>query len=54
MKQKDNLKYKVYIYGEGNEYNKFASYLFLYQDKLDILGLVTTEKSRVSDRKSVV
>lgn len=48
MKQKDNLKYKVYIYGEGNEYNKFASYLFLYQDKLDILGLVTTEKSRVS------
>ena len=36
-------KIKCYIYGAGNEYNRFCSYLPLYEDRIDILGVITTE-----------
>lgn len=41
-------KYRVYIYGMGREYNKLSSYLLLYKDKLDVLGVVTTQKPSIS------
>ncbi len=40
---KKERKYKVYIYGMGNEYNKLSSYLSLYKNKLEILGIITTK-----------
>lgn len=36
--------YKCYIYGAGMEYQKLASYLPIYQEKMEILGIVTTKK----------
>lgn len=45
MIEKSNYGYKVYIYGGGCEYNRFTSYLPLYQEKLTVLGIVTTEKN---------
>ena len=36
---------KVYIFGHGFIYSRLASYLPLYRQKLDILGIITTEKS---------
>lgn len=40
--------YKVYIYGAGNEYNRFASYLSVYQTELVVLGVITTEKMDIA------
>lgn len=40
----EKKRYRVYIYGAGNEYNRMASYLPLYRDRLEVLGIVTTEK----------
>lgn len=40
--------YKVYIYGMGNEYNRLSSYLPLYKDRLEILGVVTTNRQAIS------
>lgn len=48
MQKEKNRQYKVYIYGMGNEYNKLSSYLSLYKDKLEILGIVTTNKPKIS------
>lgn len=41
-------KYKVYIYGMGNEYNRLSSYLSLYKNKLEILGVITTKEPMIS------
>lgn len=37
-------KLKMYIYGAGYEYNRVKSYLNCYQDKIQIIGIVTSEK----------
>ena len=37
-------KYKVYIYGAGDEYNKFTSYLPFFLNSIEILGIVTTNR----------
>lgn len=38
------MKYNVYIYGAGNEYNRLSAIINMYSDKLNVLGLVTTER----------
>ena len=35
-------RYKVYIYGAGHAYNILSSYLHLYKEKIEVLGIVTT------------
>lgn len=40
-------KIKIYIYGAGEEYNKFLSYTSAYSEKIEIIGIVTTERQRV-------
>ncbi len=37
-------KYKVYIYGAGNEYNKFTSYLPFLLNSIEVMGIVTTNR----------
>lgn len=37
-------KYNVYIFGCGNEYNRLSSYLNLYKNLLNVLGIVTSKK----------
>lgn len=37
-------RYNVYIYGAGNEYNKLSSYLPVYEEQLNVLGIITTKK----------
>lgn len=32
----------VFVYGAGNEYNKFVCLLNLYKNQIHVLGLVTT------------
>lgn len=44
----EKVSYKVYIYGGGREYNRFAAYLPLYREKLTVLGIVTTKENRNS------
>lgn len=44
-----DYRYKVYICGMGNEYNRLSSYLKLYRDRLNVLGIVTTEKQVISE-----
>lgn len=39
---------KCYIYGAGNEYNRLSSCLSRYNKKIEILGIVTTEKQKFS------
>lgn len=41
-------KLKCYIYGAGNEYNRLCSYMMLYRDKIEILGIVTTSRQKFS------
>lgn len=36
--------YDVYIFGCGNEYNRLSSYLDLYKEQINILGIVTSKK----------
>lgn len=38
--------YNVYIYGAGNEYNRFVSYLPMLLKYINILGIVTTERQK--------
>lgn len=47
---------KCYIYGIGMQYNILSSYLKLYEDKIEILALVTTEPQRITclDGKKVI
>lgn len=37
---------KCYIYGAGMEYNKLISYMNAYNDKIEILGIVTTKRQK--------
>lgn len=41
-------KLKCYIYGAGNEYSRFCSYLPLYENQIEILGIVTTKRQSFS------
>lgn len=41
-------KLKCYIYGAGTEYNKLASYLEIYKEKIEIIAIVTTQKQKIS------
>lgn len=47
---------KCYIYGIGLQYNRLSSYLKIYQDKIQVLALVTTEPQRISylDGKKII
>lgn len=38
---------KIYIYGAGQEYNKFSSYLAAYSNRIEIIGVVTTERQNI-------
>lgn len=40
-------KIKIYIYGAGCQYNKFLSYVLAYSEKIEVIGIVTTERQRV-------
>lgn len=46
MKEK-NRKIKIYVYGAGFEYNRFLSYVSAYSDKVEIIGIVTTESQPI-------
>lgn len=37
-------KYKIYVYGAGNMYNRLFAFLKLQENKIEILGIVTTVK----------
>lgn len=37
-------KIKIYIYGAGHSYNKFCSYLSAYSDKIEVVGIITTQR----------
>ncbi len=40
-------KIKIYIYGAGQEYNRFLSYLAAYTNRFEVLGIVTTERQKI-------
>lgn len=37
-------KIKIYVYGAGLEYNKLSSYLLMQRDRIEVLGIVTTQR----------
>lgn len=39
----DQKRFRIYIYGAGSDYNRFASYLNIYRDRLEVLGIITTK-----------
>lgn len=41
-------KLKCYIYGAGMEYNRLKSYIGLYKNEIEIIGIVTTRKQNFS------
>lgn len=41
MCKSKEYRYRIYIYGMGNEYNRLSMFLKLYKDKLEILGRKT-------------
>lgn len=38
------MKYKLFIYGAGKEYNRLSSYLCSYSSMFDVVGIITTQK----------
>ena len=51
-----NKAIKCYIYGIGMQYNILSSYLKLYEDKIQVLALVTTEPQNINrmDGKKII
>lgn len=56
LKKSDKEVMNCYIYGIGMQYNILSSHLKAYQDKIKVLGLVTTEPQKITylDGKRVI
>ena len=44
----NNEKYKCYIYGAGNLYNKISAVLHLHRHIIEIIGVVTTDEPKMA------